>query len=83
MIITIVVAVICPPLAFLLQGKIVKAAVALVLWIAAVVLALTGVGLVIAGPLSLALIIWAIVSASNARNDRKLRDLEDRLSARG
>lgn len=76
----IALAVLFPPLAFLLDGQIVKAVVAFVLYAVALVLIFTGIGTLIGAPLALALIIWAVVSANNGRNAKRLREMERRIT---
>lgn len=77
----ILIAVLIPPLSFFLRGKIISGIICSILYIISIVLAFTGLGLIIGLPLEFALVIWAVISRVNGRNDEKLKQMENRLTA--
>jgi uncharacterized membrane protein len=75
----ILIAILIPPLSFLLRGKIFATIISSVLYVIAFFLyVFFGSGLLI----HVALAVWAVVSRNNARHDKKLREMEERLAKR-
>ncbi|MFY0672777.1 MAG: hypothetical protein JXQ87_05210 [Bacteroidia bacterium] len=75
----ILIAILIPPLSFLLRGKIIATIVSTFLYVIAFFLyVFFGSGFFI----HVALAVWAVVSRNNARNDKKLKEMEERLAKR-
>lgn len=74
------IAIICPPLALLLKGKIFQALFNGIIWIVSVVLAIISLG-----ALSLMWfisVIWAILAVKSARDDERHDEIVDALRSR-
>lgn len=74
------IAIICPPLALLLKGKIFQAIFNGIIWIVSVVLAIISLG-----ALSLMWfisVIWAILAVKSARDDERHDEIVDALRSR-
>lgn len=77
----ILIAILFPPLVFFLRGKILSGVLSLMVYIVASIFAITGILLPIGIGMYLALTIWAIVSHVNAKNDKKMKQMERKMMA--
>ena len=74
----ILIAILLPPLSFFLRGKIFSGIICSILYIIAFFLyVFLGAGIL----LHIGLAIWAVMSRSNAKNEKKLKEMEKRIIA--
>lgn len=77
----ILIAILFPPLVFFLIGRPLAGIISLILYIIATIFALTGIGFIIAFPIYLAVMIWAIIARNNTKTEKKLKQMEKRIIA--
>lgn len=74
----ILIAILLPPLSFFLRGKIFAGIISSILYVIGFFLyVFFGAGIL----LHIGLAIWAVVSRNNAKNDKKLKEMEKRIIA--
>ena len=72
----ILLAILLPPVPFYLRGKIIAGTICLILYIVSCITAIAfGFGVV----LYLILAIWSVISHNNAKNDKKMKKMEERI----
>lgn len=74
----ILIAIFLPPLSFFLRGKVIAGIISSILYIIGFFLyVFFGAGIL----LHIGLAVWAVVSRNNAKNDKKLKQMENRIMA--
>jgi uncharacterized membrane protein YqaE (UPF0057 family) len=74
----ILIAIFLPPISFFLRGKIIAGIISSILYIIGFFLyVFLGAGIL----LHIGLAVWAVVSRNNAKSDKKLKQMENRIMA--
>lgn len=77
----ILIAILLPPLVFFLIGRFFAGIFSSILYFISTILAFTGILLPLALLIYIALLIWAIVARTNAKTEKKMRQMEKRIIA--
>jgi hypothetical protein len=75
----ILIAILLPPLALFLTGRLFAGIISSILYIIATIMAFTGFLYIFGFIIYLALLIWAIVARNNARTDKKIKQMEKKI----